>query len=464
MRLLIIGGSDAGIMAGLRARQLEPQTDVTLVVADQYPNYSICGIPYHLSGDVPDWHDLAHRTQTDLEAAGLSLRLGTLATSINADAHTVTVTKPDGNQETISYDRLVVATGARPTATGITGLTGPDALGPADCVHQLHTIDQMHAVQRTLVTRHPRRAVIIGAGYIGLEMAEALTRRGLDVTMLQHGPEVLSTLDTDLASLVHSELVHHGVHLHLNTSVRSIQRGERGPVVISDDPTGTQKISTDLVIAVTGIRPNTSLLTMAGATTGPGAAIEVDDQMRTSLPDIYAAGDGVTTKHRLLGDTWLPLGTTAHKQGRIAGENAVGGNATFAGVLGTQAVKVFSLVAARTGLRETEAHNADIPARSITYTTDDHKAYYPGSHPITIRLTGNPTTGQLLGAQIVGTYGTEIAKRSDILTTAIFTGLTIPQLSDLDLAYTPPLAAPWDAIQATAQQWQQHLIWTGFCS
>jgi NADPH-dependent 2,4-dienoyl-CoA reductase/sulfur reductase-like enzyme len=454
MRLLIIGGSDAGIMAGLRARQLDPQTDVTLVVADQYPNYSICGIPYHLSGDVPDWHDLAHRTQTDLEAAGLSLRLGTLATSINADAHTVTVTKPDGNQETISYDRLVVATGARPAATGITGLTGPDALGPADCVHQLHTIDQMHAVQRTLVTRHPRRAVIIGAGYIGLEMAEALTRRGLDVTMLQHGPEVLSTLDTDLASLVHSELVHHGVHLHLNTSVRSIQRGERGPVVISDDPTGTQKISTDLVIAVTGIRPNTSLLTMAGATTGPGAAITVDDQMRTSLPDIYAAGDGVTTKHRLLGDTWLPLGTTAHKQGRIAGENAVGGNATFAGVLGTQAVKVFSLVAARTGLRETEAQSARLPARSVTATVDDHKAYYPGSHPITIRLTADPTTGQLLGGQLVGTYGSEVSKRADVIATAIFAGLTIQQLSDLDLSYTPPLAAPWDAIQTTAQHWQ----------
>ncbi|MFT8396717.1 FAD-dependent oxidoreductase [Propionibacterium sp.] len=454
MHLLIIGGSDAAIMAGLRARQLDPHTDVTLVVADQYPNYSICGIPYHIAGDVPDWHDLAHRTRADLEAAGLNLRLGTRATGIDAAAHTITVATPGGSQESLGYDRLVVATGAGPAATGITGLTGPDALGPADGVHQLHTIDQMHAVQRTLATRHPRHAVIIGAGYIGLEMAEALTRRGLEVTMLHRGPEVLATLDPDLASLVHDELARHGVHVRTSTTVRSIRRGEHGPVVISDGPAGAQEIRTDLVIAVVGVRPDTSLLTSAGATTGPGGAIAVDDQMRTGLPDIYAAGDGVTTRHRLLGDTWLPLGTTAHKQGRIAGENAIGGHATFAGVLGTQVVKVFTLVAARTGLREAEAHNADLPARSATCTPDDHKAYYPGSHPITIRLTGDPATGQLLGGQLVGTYGTEIAKRTDVLATAIFTGLTIPQLSDLDLAYTPPLAAPWDAIQAAAQHWQ----------
>ena len=176
--------------------------------------------------------------------------------------------------------------------------------------------------------------------------------------------------------------------------------------------------------------------------------------MRTGLPDIYAAGDCVITKHRLLGNTWMPLGTTAHKQGRIAGENAAGGDATFKGVLGTQAVKVFDLVAASTGLRQTDAQSARLPARSVTATVDDHKAYYPGSHPITIRLTADPTTGQLLGGQLVGTYGSEVSKRADVIATAIFAGLTIQQLSDLDLSYTPPLAAPWDAIQTTAQHWQ----------
>lgn len=453
MRLLIIGGSDAAIMAGLRARRLDPRAHVTLVVADRYPNYSICGIPYHIAGDVSDWHDLAHRTRTDLEAAGLSLRLGVRATAIDVAAHAVTVAGFDGNREAMGYDRLVVATGAVPAVNGITGLSGPGALGPADGVHLLHGMDQMHEIQRDLAVRRPRRAVIIGAGYIGMEMAEALIRRGLDVTLLQRGPEVLPTLDPDLGSLVRDELSRHGVHVRVGTAVRGLRRGERGPVVIGEDTTGVREIGADLVIAVTGVRPNTGLLTAAGATTGPGAAIAVDDHMRTGLPDVYAAGDGVTTKHRLLGDTWLPLGTTAHKQGRIAGENAVGGDAAFAGVIGTQVVKVFGLVAARTGLREDEAHDVGISARSVTATPDDHKAYYPGSHPIAIRLTGDSDTGRLLGGQLVGAYGAEIAKRSDVLAAAIFTGLTIPQLCDLDLAYTPPLAAPWDAVQAVAQLW-----------
>ncbi|MFT8394772.1 FAD-dependent oxidoreductase [Propionibacterium sp.] len=453
MRLLIIGGSDAGIMAGLRARQLDPHTDVTLVIADQYPNYSICGIPYHIAGDVPDWHNLAHRTQADLETAGLALRLGTRATNIDAAAHTVTVRTPAGTDETIGYDRLVVATGAGPASTTIHGLSGPRALGVDDGVHVLHTIDNMHAVQRDLEARRPTTAVIIGAGYIGLEMAEALSRRGIAVTMVQRGPEVLSTLDPDLGQLIHDELDRHGVTVITGTTVERIERDTNHLIVTGTSPTGTQRIETEFVLAVVGVQPNTSLLAEVGGQTGPGGAIVVDDHMRTGLPDIYAAGDGVTTSHRLLGTTWLPLGTTAHKQGRIAGENATGGDATFVGVLGTQAVKVFDLVAARTGLRETDAARAGLPARSVTATPDDHKAYYPGSHPITIRLTGDPNTGQLLGGQLVGTYGSEVAKRTDVIATAIFAGLTIPQLSDLDLSYTPPLAAPWDAIQATAQHW-----------
>jgi NADPH-dependent 2,4-dienoyl-CoA reductase/sulfur reductase-like enzyme len=208
-----------------------------------------------------------------------------------------------------------------------------------------------------------------------------------------------------------------------------------------------------MVVVVVGVRPNAGLLAGAGASMGAAGAIDVDDHMRTGLPDVFAAGDGVTTRHRLLGETWLPLGTTAHKQGRIAGENAVGGDAVFAGVLGTQVVKVFDLVAARTGLREAEAARAGLTARSVTAAPDGHKAYYPGSRPITIRLTGEAATGRLLGGQLVGAYGAEVAKRADVLATAIFTGLTIPQLSDLDLAYTPPLAAPWDAIQTVAQLW-----------
>lgn len=453
MHLLIIGGSDAGIMAGLRARELDPDADVTLVVADEYPNYSICGIPYHIAGDVADWHDLAHRARADLEAAGLRLRLGTRATRIDPAGHAVEVTTSSGGSETIGYDRLVVATGARPATAGIGGLTGSEALGPSDGVHQLHTIDDMHAVQRDLAERQPRTAAIIGAGYIGLEMGEALTRRGLGVTLLQRGPEVLPTLDADLGRLVHGELERHGVTVRTGVAVHAVERNGDALAIAGTGVDGLQWVEADMVVVVVGVRPNAGLLAGAGASMGAAGAIDVDDHMRTGLPDVFAAGDGVTTRHRLLGETWLPLGTTAHKQGRIAGENAVGGDAVFAGVLGTQVVKVFDLVAARTGLREAEAARAGLTARSVTAAPDGHKAYYPGSRPITIRLTGEAATGRLLGGQLVGAYGAEVAKRADVLATAIFTGLTIPQLSDLDLAYTPPLAAPWDAIQSVAQLW-----------
>ncbi|GAA2183182.1 FAD-dependent oxidoreductase [Brooklawnia cerclae] len=454
MHLLIIGGSDAGISAGLRARQFDPTCEVTLVVADAYPNYSICGIPYHVAGDVADWHSLAHRTQADLEAAGLSLRLNTLATHIDPGAHAVTVRTADGGFETIGYDRLVVATGAGPASAGIVGLDGPGALGPDDGVHQLHTMDHLHAVQRDLAARRPGTAAIVGAGYIGLEMAEALTRRGLAVTLVQRGPEVLPTLDPDLGRLVHDELDRCGVRVVTGAAVRCIERGSNGPVVIGRRGTDEYRVEADLVLAVTGVRPNTRLLVEAGASTGPAGAIAVDDHMCTGLPDVFAAGDGVVTAHRLLGEVYLPLGTTAHKQGRIAGENATGGDAVFAGILGTQVVKVFDLVAARTGLRASEATRAGAQPRSVTAVPDDHKAYYPTAHPITVRLTGDAVTGRLLGAQLVGTYGTEVAKRADVLAAAIHAGLAVSELCDLDLAYTPPLAAPWDAIQAAAQLWQ----------
>ena len=206
----------------------------------------------------------------------------------------------------------------------------------------------------------------------------------------------------------------------------------------------------DLALVVVGVRPDTDLL-RAGAQTGPRGAVLVDQTMATGLPHVWAAGDCVVTHHRLLGTTYLPLGTTAHKQGRIAGENALGGPARYAGSLGTQVVKVFDLVAARTGLREHEAPTAG--HTPSTATPDDHKAYYPGATPITIRITGDTHTGRLLGAQLIGTRGAEIAKRVDTYATALFHQMTVTGISELDLAYTPPLGSPWDATQIATQTW-----------
>lgn len=452
MHLVAIGGSDAGISTALRARELDPSVDVTVVVADAYPNFSICGIPYYFSREVQPWQSLAHRTHADLEATGMNLRLDTLATSINVDGRTLTVRDAAGTESTIAYDELMVGTGASPSTAGIAGL---DQLGPDDGVHLLHSMGDTFALERYLDEHQPETAIIVGAGYVGLEMAEALTVRGLHVTQLQRGPEVLSTLDPELGSLVREELTRHGVDVLTGTRVEAVTR-DAGRLTVTGIRDGdTFSRSADLVLVVVGVRPNTSLLTAAGAATGAGGAVVVDEHMRTGLPNVWAAGDGVVTHHRLLGVTYLPLGTTSHKQGRVAGENAIGGNARFAGSLGTQVVKVFDVVAARTGLRDHEASAADYAPHSYTAIADDHKRYYPGATPISIRITGDTRDGRLLGAQLVGTRGAEISKRVDTYATALHHGMTVAGMSDLDLSYTPPLGSPWDAVQMATQAWER---------
>lgn len=453
MHIVAIGGSDAGISAALRARELDPSVEVTVVVADEYPNYSICGIPYYFSGDVRPWQSLAHRTHDDLEATGMRLRLNTLATRIDATGRKLTV-HDRGGESDIAYDELIVGTGALPAFAGIHGL---DTLGPDDGVHVIHSMGDTFALDRDLAEREPSTAIIIGAGYVGLEMAEGFRARGMRVVQLQRGPEVLSTLDPELAAAVHAEMLDHGVDVHTHTTVMAVEKSDAGLVVRAEHRGEPVSYSADLVLAVVGVRPNTALLESAGARLGAGRAVLVDEQMRTGIPHVFAAGDGVVTHHRLLGVTYLPLGTTAHKQGRIAGENALGGQASFAGSVGTQVVKVFDIVAARTGLREHEALAAGFAPATTQTVADDHKRYYPGAQPISIRITGDRDTGLLLGAQLVGRLGTETAKRVDTYAAALFAGLTVEQISDLDLSYTPPLGSPWDAVQAATQAWsRQH--------
>ena len=458
MHLVMLGGSDAGISAALRAREMDPAAEVTVVLADAYPNFSICGIPYYLSGEVADWRNLAHRTIADLEAAGLRLRLDTTARRIDVPGRKLLVTSADRGEEVLGYDKLVVGTGAVPVRPPIDGLSGPDALGPADGVHLLHSMGDTFAVMATLEQAAPASAVIVGGGYIGLEMADALTIRGLAVTQMEQLPEVLPTVDPELGALVHVELAARGVQVLTGTTVRAItpvpagQAGRLDVAATAADGTAVTRRA-DMVLVVVGVRPDTALATEAGATQGARGAIAVDTGMRTGLPGVFAAGDCVITHHRLLGVTYLPLGTTAHKQGRVAGENALGGNRHFAGSLGTQVVKIFDQAAARTGLRDNEARAAGFDPVTIGSVADDHKAYYPGSHRITMRFTGDRATGRLLGVQLFGHRRAEIAKRIDIAATAIFHGMTADGLSDLDLSYTPPLGSPWDAIQAGAQAW-----------
>jgi NADPH-dependent 2,4-dienoyl-CoA reductase/sulfur reductase-like enzyme len=458
MHMIAIGGSDAGISAALRAREVDPGAEVTVVVADAYPNFSICGIPYYVSGQVPHWRNLAHRTVTDLEATGITLRLDTAARRIDVPGRKLLVTGAGGAEEVLAWDQLVIGTGAVPARPPITGL---EALGPADGVHLLHSMDDAFAVMRTLEEMSPESAVIVGAGYIGLEMAEALSARGLAVTQVEQLPEVLPTVDPQLGAHVRAQLERHGASVLPGTLVRKISLSAAGaPARLRVDATasGEPVIShAGLVLVVTGVRPETSLATCAGAALGARGAVYVDRAMRTGLPGVYVAGDCAVTYHRLLGETYLPLGTTAHKQGRVAGENAAGGCREFAGSLGTQVVKVFDHAAARTGLRDHEAEAAGYDPVTVAWEADDHKAYYPGSHRIHMRFTGDRRTGRLLGVQLFGHKTAEIAKRVDIAAAAIYSGLTVDEVSDLDLSYTPPLGSPWDAVQAGAQAWTRHV-------
>ncbi len=453
MHLVMIGGSDAGISAALRARELDPGAEVSVVVADAYPNFSICGIPYYVSGEVTHWRNLAHRTTADLEATGMNLRLDTTARRIDVGGRKLLVTTPAGNEELLAYDKLIVGTGAVPVRPPIGGL---ESLGPDDGVHLLHSMGDTFAVMRTLEGSAPATAVIVGAGYIGLEMADALTTRGLQVIQMEQLPEVLPTVNPALGQLVHAQLADRGVEVLTGTTVRQITpiSGEAGRLRVQAAADGeTVTRLADMVLVVVGVRPDTALAADAGAALGARGAIAVDRGMRTNLADVFAAGDCVVTHHRLLGQTYLPLGTTAHKQGRVAGENATGGNREFAGSLGTQVVKIFDQAAARTGLRDHEAAAAGYDPVTVASEADDHKAYYPGSHRITMRFTGDRGTGRLLGVQLFGHRHAEIAKRIDIAATAIFHAMTIDGLSDLDLSYTPPLGSPWEAIQIGAQAW-----------
>ena len=458
MHLVMIGGSD-GISAALRARELDPSTDVTVVVADADPNFSICGIPYYVSGEVTHWRNLAHRTAGDLEAAGMGLRLDTTARGIDVPGRKLLVTAADGTEELISYDKLVVGTGALPVRPPISGLS---ELGADEGVHLLHSMGDTFAVMRTLEQTSPASAVIVGAGYVGLEMAEALTARGLAVTQIEQLPEVLPTVDPELGAHVRAQLCEHGVEVLAGATVQRISKAtphESGRLRVdaaAADGT-TWAVFADMILVSTGVRPDTALAGAAGATTGYRNAITVDRAMRTSLPDVFAAGDCVITHHRLLGETYLPLGTTAHKQGRVAGENALGRDRQFAGSLGTQVVKIFEMAAARTGLRDQEATAAGFDPVTVGHEADDHKAYYPGSHRISMRYTGDRRTGRLLGLQLFGHRQAEIAKRIDIAAVAIFNEMTVDAMSDLDLSYTPPLGSPWEAVQMGAQAWDREV-------
>jgi NADPH-dependent 2,4-dienoyl-CoA reductase/sulfur reductase-like enzyme len=443
-RMLIIGGSDAGVSAALRIKEMDARADVTMVLADAYPNFSICGLPFYISGEVRDWRSLAHRNLSEIESHGIHVMSDCRAEAILPHSKKVRIFSPEGATFEVDYDKLLIATGAQSAIPPIEGLSAPG-------VFFLRWMADSFAVKKFIDRHHPRRAVIIGGGYIGLEMADALTHRGIAVTLMEFAPEVMTTLDPELGRLIRAELNSGNVRVVTGQAVQGIVRKENGLLV--ETASGTNETA-DIILVATGAKPSTELALTAGIDLGAGGAVQVDRAMATGVKDIWAAGDCAQTWHRILQrHDYLPLGTTAHKQGRVAGENMLGGKREFQGSLGTQVVKVFEQVAAGTGLRDKWATATGFDPLTVQLTVWDHKAYYPGAKQMHIRVTGDCRTGRLLGAQIIGPRDTEVSKRIDIFATALFYNMHVEELCDLDLSYSPPLSSPWDPVQMAAMHW-----------
>ncbi|MEE9911909.1 MAG: FAD-dependent oxidoreductase [Deltaproteobacteria bacterium] len=442
-KIVIIGGSDAGISAGLRVKELASDADVTMLLADQYPNFSICGLPFYLSGEVADWKTLAHRSADEIEKEGINVMTRQRVSSILPERQQIFAVDDVGHTRTFRYDKLVIATGGKSMVPDISGLHLPG-------VFFLRWMEDSFAFQRHLSARRPTSIVIMGGGYIGMEMADAMARKGLSVSVVEYLPSVLTTFDPVFGHIVREKLEKQGVQVHTGFRVERIESSGEKLSVCSDNAV----VKADMVLVAIGSQPESRLAQSAGMTIGVKGAIGVNRRMETCIPNLYAAGDCAETYHRLLDkNTYLPLGTTAHKQGRIAGENAAGGNREYAGTLGTQAVKIFDLVAARTGLKDDEALREGFSPLSADIDTWDHKFYYPHARKLRIRVTGDRVTGRLLGMQMIGAYEAEVSKRIDTVATAIHQGMTMESLNDLDLSYTPPLSSPWDPVQMAAQEW-----------
>jgi len=440
MRIRIIGGSDAGISAALSARETNPNAEISVFLADNFPNFSICGLPFFLSGETVEWQSLAHRTEFD----GIEMHKGSVVKHIDPRQQTISVQAGSGVVEELAFDKLIVATGAAPVLPHIEGLT-------LSGVFQLHTMEDSFRVKEYLKQPGAASAVIVGAGYIGMEMADALSHLGMRVTLIDRFSVVFPTIDPEFGSRIEDKLKEKGVEVVTGTEIVSIQSGAAGLTVAAKQG---WRARADLVLVVVGVRPASELARAGGIPLGSHDAIRVNERMETEIPNIYAAGDCVETWHRVLQRyTYLPLGTTSHKQGRVAGENAAGGTREFAGSVGTQVVKIFDLAVARTGLRQAEAQNAGLHAATTEFSCWDHKAYYPGAERLHLRVTGDPFSGKLLGAQIVGHWKSEVSKRIDIFAAALFQGTSVDGLNDFDLSYTPPLSSPWDPVQMSAQAW-----------
>jgi NADPH-dependent 2,4-dienoyl-CoA reductase/sulfur reductase-like enzyme len=442
-RLVVVGGDAAGMSAASQVRRLRQDVDIVVFERSPHTSYSACGLPYFIAGLVDSAEELIARTPERFrEKYAIDARVRHEVLAVDAGARRVQVRNLESGAEwSEPYDQLLLATGASPFCPI---LPGSGAKG----VYGLSTLQSGIRVRRALDEQGARRAVVVGGGYIGLEMAEAFIRRGLAVTLVTRGAEVMETLDPDMGHLVSEALRGLGVTLLLEEALQGFEV-ESGRVshVLSDN----HRLPADIVVLGMGVRPNAELAAAAGLALGVRGAIKVNPRQQTSSEGIWAAGDCVESQH-LVSHTpfYIALGTVANKQGTVAGINLGGGYATFSGVVGTAVSKICNYEVARTGLHEEDIRQLGLQFVSSTISSRTRAGYYPGAGRITVKLLAEKGRGRLLGGQIVGEEGA--AKRIDVLATALHAGMTVEQLIHLDLSYAPPFSPVWDPVQTAARQ------------
>ncbi|WP_333774427.1 FAD-dependent oxidoreductase [Streptomyces sp. IBSBF 3136] len=445
-RLVVIGGDAAGMSAASQARRMRGPDELEIVAFERghFTSYSACGIPYWVGGDVPERDHLVARTPDEHRARDIGLRMRTEVTEIDLAGSRVRARDVDSGEESwTSYDKLVIATGAAPVRPDMPGVDAPG-------VHGVQTLDDGQALLDTLADTRGRRAVVVGAGYIGVEMAEALIKRGFEVTMVNRGREPMSTLDPDMGRLVHRAMEGLGITMVNDTEVTGLLTGGDGRVraVATEDA----EYPADVVVLGIGVRPATGLARAAGLPLGAHGGLLTDLAMRVrGQENVWAGGDCVEVLNLVSGqEQYVPLGTHANKHGQVVGTNVGGGYATFPGVVGTAVSKVCDLEIARTGLREKDAHRVGLRYETVTIESTSRAGYYPGASPMTVKMLAERRTGRLLGVQIVGREGA--GKRVDIAAVALTAGMSVEQMTALDLGYAPPFSPVWDPVLVAARK------------
>jgi NADPH-dependent 2,4-dienoyl-CoA reductase/sulfur reductase-like enzyme len=435
-RMVVVGGDAAGMSAASQARRRRGPDDLEIVAFERgrHTSYSACGTPYFAGGVVKDWRDLVARTPEQFAEQDIDARTGHQVEAIDLEARRARVRDLDrGRTVEEPWDVLVVATGSEPLRPPIPGIDRPGVYGLS--------VLQDGIDLRKAIDAGPERAVIVGGGYIGLEAAEALVNRGIPTALVEAAPQVMSRIDPDMGELVSQAVRDIGVELHLDEKVEAIEGDDRVRAV----RTAARTLEADLVVLGLGTRPAVGLAESSGIQLGESGAIAVNPRMRTPHDGVWAAGDCVEARHLVSGKpVSYHLGTIANKQGRICGINIGGGYATFPGVLGTAASKVCDVEVARTGLSEAELGQLGLGWETATVDSTTRAGYFPGAAPIRTKVLAERRSGRLLGAQIVGGEGA--AKRIDVFATAIWNGMAVDEMVNIDLSYAPPFSPVWDPV------------------